>query len=119
MHVDPHTGRHAEKERGQREREKKSEKEEGKKKVLGRFLLIIFSGFCPNKSSSNSRLRNSSLNIYVVQINVSHCLLPLVHTECKGEIELQEVSVKLQFKHPPLLTYPQVLWDEKNDIVWK
>lgn len=62
-----------------RGKEKRKAKKKKEKKVLGRFLLIIFSGFCPNKSSSNSRLRNFSLNIYVVQTNVSHCLLPLVH----------------------------------------
>lgn len=80
MRVDPHTGRHAAKEGGQREREKGKRRRE---KVLGQFLLIFF---CPTKSGSNSRLGNFSLNIYIVQINVSHCLLPLVHTECKGEI---------------------------------
>lgn len=68
----PTHGRHAEKERGQREREKGKRRRE--KKVLGQFLLIFFFlGFCSNKSGSNSRLGNSSLNIYIVQISVSHC----------------------------------------------
>lgn len=70
MRVDPHTGRHAEKERGQREREKGKRRRE---KSLRPVFVNFFLGFCSNKSGSNSRLGNSSLNIYIVQINVSHC----------------------------------------------
>jgi hypothetical protein len=66
---------------GEREKEGERgvEREEGLSFFFFEVLVII-----KYKSFSNSRLGNSSLNIYIVQINVSNCLLPLVHTACTG-----------------------------------